>query len=68
MVTITTEPNEEAAQIHDRIPVMLEGEGLDRFPDPELLTVGGREKGRGAFTRRHPESLAGLLNGRECAE
>lgn len=44
VATITTEPNKEAGEIHDRMPVMLTGENLARFLDPEPLTPEEREK------------------------
>ncbi len=44
VATITAEPNAEAARVHDRMPVMLEGEALVRFLDPEPLTEDEREE------------------------
>lgn len=44
VATITTAPNREAGVVHDRMPVMLAGENLARFLDPEPLTAEEREK------------------------
>ncbi len=44
VATITTEPNAEAAAVHDRMPVMLEAENLVRFLEPEPLTEEERER------------------------
>lgn len=38
VATITTEPNSEAAQVHNRMPVILESGQYDRWMEPEALT------------------------------
>jgi putative SOS response-associated peptidase YedK len=38
VATITTAPNLEAAAVHDRMPVILNGEDFTRFLDPTPLT------------------------------
>lgn len=38
VATITTTPNEEAAPVHDRMPVILEKENFARFLNPEPLS------------------------------
>jgi putative SOS response-associated peptidase YedK len=44
VATITTDPNADAALVHDRMPVMLEREDFDRWLDPAPLTDEERAK------------------------
>lgn len=44
VATITTSPNTEAATVHDRMPVILDGENLLRYLDPEPLAAPERER------------------------
>ena len=53
--TITTEPNQEAAQVHDRMPVILDRSQFDRWMAPSPLSA---EESR-LFMRPLPE---GSLN------
>ena len=55
VVTITTEPNKEAAQVHNRMPVILDSEQYDRWMDPTPLS----EEERHLFLRGLPD---GSLN------
>jgi putative SOS response-associated peptidase YedK len=36
-ILMTTEPNELAAKVHDRLPVMLHGRDVLRWLDPEVI-------------------------------
>ena len=51
VATITTEPNKEAAQVHDRMPVILDRHQFERWMDPEPLS---EEEGR-LFLRCLPD-------------
>ena len=55
VATITTEPNKEAAQVHDRMPVILEEDQYDRWMEPDPLS----EEERRQFLRPLPD---GSLN------
>ena len=51
VATITTEPNREAARVHDRMPVILEADQYDRWMEPSPLS----EEERRLFLRSLPD-------------
>jgi len=54
VATLTTEPNAEAAAVHDRMPVILEKENFARFLKAEPL---GDEECRGFLSPSPPRTL-----------